>query len=280
MADNVGWAGSRQPKLIRPPLVYREACASMLAFAILMVLALDILVSMLALPAATTVIALLIHALMSSLALAKLGKYPHRHFGLANMTTAFRAALTAATGGIVLAAATLPAAPVVLWTIAAAAAISLALDGLDGMLARRNGTVSRYGARFDMEVDALLILLLAMAVYLFETAGAWVLLIGLMRYAFLAAQAGLKSMRGELPESIRRKVICVVQGAALCLALVPLIHPALQNVLLAAALISLVYSFTADIAHLLRNYAPTRSVGISSSSASDGSHEHQRKQLW
>ena len=37
----------------------------------------------------------------------------------------------------------------------------LALDGLDGWAARRQGLVSAFGARFDMEVDALLILALA-----------------------------------------------------------------------------------------------------------------------
>ena len=36
-----------------------------------------------------------------------------------------------------------------------------ALDGVDGWLARRSGIASAFGARFDMEIDALLILVLA-----------------------------------------------------------------------------------------------------------------------
>jgi phosphatidylglycerophosphate synthase len=40
----------------------------------------------------------------------------------------------------------------------------LALDGLDGWLARRFGLASAYGARFDMEVDGFLILVLALLV--------------------------------------------------------------------------------------------------------------------
>ena len=40
---------------------------------------------------------------------------------------------------------------------------ALALDGVDGQVARRTGTASELGARFDMEVDAFLILVLSVA---------------------------------------------------------------------------------------------------------------------
>ena len=48
------------------------------------------------------------------------------------------------------------------------------------------GTTSPLGARFDMEVDAFLILVLS--VYVGRTIGAWVLAIGVARYAFVAAR--------------------------------------------------------------------------------------------
>jgi phosphatidylglycerophosphate synthase len=265
MVEDVGWAGPREPKFIRPPLIYLEAGACLLVFAVLMVLTVDTLGSALQLSSATASVALVVHIIISIIVLATLSAYPHRHFGLANVTTAFRAALTAAIGGMVLTAATPFAAPGIFWTIIAIAAVSLTLDGIDGFLARRNGTASRYGARFDMEVDALLILLLAMAAYLSQTAGAWVLLVGLMRYAFVAAQAGITRLRGELPESLRRKIICVVQGAALCLALVPVIPPIVQNLMLALALTSLAYSFAIDILHLLRSNTRARKMATSSS---------------
>ena len=63
--------------------------------------------------------------------------------------------------------------------------MALALDAVDGWVARRTGTVSALGARFDMEVDAFLILVLSG--YVAPTLGGWVLAIGLMRYAFVAA---------------------------------------------------------------------------------------------
>ena len=39
--------------------------------------------------------------------------------------------------------------------------MALLLDAVDGGVARRTGTVSGFGARFDMEVDAFLILVLS-----------------------------------------------------------------------------------------------------------------------
>ena len=41
--------------------------------------------------------------------------------------------------------------------------VALALDGVDGQVARRTRTVSALGARFDMEVDAFLVLVLSVA---------------------------------------------------------------------------------------------------------------------
>ena len=43
-------------------------------------------------------------------------------------------------------------------------AVALALDGVDGRVARRTETVTAVGARFDMEVDAFLILVLSVYV--------------------------------------------------------------------------------------------------------------------
>ena len=60
--------------------------------------------------------------------------------------------------------------------LVALAAVALVLDYVDGYVARRTGTESTLGARWDGEVDAFLIL--ALAVYVAPSAGPWVLLIG------------------------------------------------------------------------------------------------------
>ena len=54
--------------------------------------------------------------------------------------------------------------------------VALLLDWVDGQVARRTHTESAFGARFDMEVDAFLILVLS--VYVASTTGWWVLIIG------------------------------------------------------------------------------------------------------
>src|SRR5699024_6459898 len=96
-----------------------------------------------------------------------------------------RGAIACLLAGLVIVA---PHAPTpVLWTATAAGFVALSLDGLDGLLARRRGEASRFGAGFDMETDALVILLLSILMYRLDRAGAWVLAIGLMRYAFVAA---------------------------------------------------------------------------------------------
>ena len=71
--------------------------------------------------------------------------------------------------------------------------VALVLDAVDGWVARRTGTASPLGARFDGEVDALLILVLS--VYVSNLIGPWVLAIGAARYLFLVAGWLLPWMR-------------------------------------------------------------------------------------
>jgi phosphatidylglycerophosphate synthase len=61
----------------------------------------------------------------------------------------------------------------------------LLLDVLDGHVARRGGHVSAFGASFDMEVDAAFILFMGYWLWLRAGHGAWVLVPGLLRYAYV-----------------------------------------------------------------------------------------------
>ncbi len=94
------------------------------------------------------------------------------------------------------------------------ASVAAALDGVDGWIARRTRTASAFGARFDMETDALLILVLSALVWRSGKAGAWVLASGLMRYAFVAAATIWPWMQEPLEPSRRRQAVCVVQVVA------------------------------------------------------------------
>jgi len=139
-----------------------------------------------------------------------------------------------------------------LWPAVAAALVALAMDGLDGHVARRTGTSSPYGARLDMELDALLTLALSVLVWQTGRAGAWVIASGAMRYAFVAAAVPLPWLNAPLPPRYRRKVVCVVQIGSLIVCLLPPLSPPLTTAVAAAGLAALTWSFTADVVWLWR----------------------------
>jgi len=170
--------------------------------------------------------------------------------GPANRVTFLRAALVMPVAAMALLPAHLDA-DATYWLLGLAAT-ALALDGLDGAVARRTGRVTAFGARFDMELDALLILILALLVWQTGQAGLWVLLVGLMRYLFVAAGWRWTWLQRELPPSRRRQTVCVVQSVALLVALAPVVSPGLASAIALAALLLLTYSFTVDMLWLYR----------------------------
>ncbi|MGC4853210.1 CDP-alcohol phosphatidyltransferase family protein [Micromonospora sp. DT4] len=134
--------------------------------------------------------------------------------------------------------------------LVALSTVALVLDAVDGQVARRTGTVSALGARFDMEVDAFLILVLS--VYVAPAAGNWVLAIGAMRYVFVAASAVLPWLRGSLPPRFWRKVVAAAQGVLLTVAAARALPEPWTTVVLVTALGLLVESFGRDVAWLWR----------------------------
>ena len=132
------------------------------------------------------------------------------------------------------------------------AAIAFALDGIDGWLARRAGLTSRFGARFDMETDALLAAVLAVWLLATGTTGPEILILGFMRYLFCAASFFVTALRAELPESYRRKAVCVIQIGALIALLFPMTPEVMAVPVSFFAAILLCWSFAVDINWLLR----------------------------
>jgi phosphatidylglycerophosphate synthase len=146
-----------------------------------------------------------------------------------------------------------PAVASVWWyAIFVLALVALVLDGVDGWASRRTGLVSPFGARFDMEVDALLVLILSASACLHGKAGGWVLLIGAMRYLFVAAGLAKPALRRPLPPSLRRQAVCVLQVATLAILLLPEVVSPVSTALAAAALVALTWSFAIDVHWLLR----------------------------
>jgi phosphatidylglycerophosphate synthase len=182
--------------------------------------------------------------------------HPHRRFGAANRVTLGRLAVVALFAALALQPALqdLPDPDGVAWAVVVMATVCAVVDAADGPLARASGLASAFGARFDMETDALFILVLCVLIVRLDKAGAWVLAAGVMRYAFVAAAALPRAqwLAGPLPPSLRRKTVCVAQIVALIVCLGPVIPYAWSSAVAAAGLAALAGSFAADVAWLAR----------------------------
>ena len=178
--------------------------------------------------------------------------HPFARYGPANQITTVRAVLVALVASLI----GEPRLPAVATWAAGLGVIVGMLDGLDGWLARRSRMASDFGARFDMETDAVLVMALAILAWRYDKAGAWVVMSGLLRYLFLAAGWWWRWLQRPLPPARRRQAICVVQILALILVMVPAVTPPVSTVLSAVALGALCYSFLIDILWLWRQDGP------------------------
>lgn len=179
---------------------------------------------------------------------------PRPGLGPANRVTMVRTILTLSLAGLALHPEGL--GTLGRWWVVILGTGIMVMDGFDGWVARRTGTGTDFGARFDMETDAFLMLVLSVLVWAEDRAGVWVLMIGAMRYLFVVASWVLPALNGSLFPSFRRKLVCVIQGIALLVALGPIIPGSVAVGVAAAALAMLIWSFGVDTAWLLRRTAP------------------------
>jgi phosphatidylglycerophosphate synthase len=178
-----------------------------------------------------------------ALALARGRAYwDSERLGPADRVTLARATLAVGIAALV-AASFAESVPVVL--LVSLASVALALDTVDGWVARRTGTASELGGHLDGEVDAFLILVLS--VYVARSAGVWVLAIGAARYAFLAAGFLLPWLRASLPPRHWRKVVCATQGIVLTIAAAGVLSTGVTDAALGVALVLLAESFGRDV---------------------------------
>jgi phosphatidylglycerophosphate synthase len=141
-------------------------------------------------------------------------------------------------------------------TLVTLAAVALALDFVDGQVARRTRTASAFGARFDLEADAFLILVLS--VYVGHTTGWWVLAIGAARYLFVVSGWVLPWLRGSAPPRYWCKVVAALQGVVLTVAASAVLPEALTTAALVLALLLLTESFGREAWQLSRARSQTR----------------------
>lgn len=184
--------------------------------------------------------------------------HPHDEFGWPNTVTLGRTLLAALIAGYTaeISQWVLQPSDRLAWTFALLALTAVGLDGLDGWLARKVGPRSAFGARFDMESDAMLIMILSVLAVLLGKAGVWLLLTGLLRYGFIGASYPWPWLESTLPDSLRRKANCVVQGIGLSVLVMPIVSGAAATVL-AVLLVALnSASFLVDVLWLHRRRKP------------------------
>jgi phosphatidylglycerophosphate synthase len=165
-----------------------------------------------------------------------------RALGAANRVTLTRATLV---GGVTALLADALFVPVKVIVLVGLAVVALLLDGVDGWVARRTGTVSALGARFDMEVDALLIL--ALSVYAAQLVGPWVLAIGAARYAAWAAGRLVPWLGVPVPPRYWRKPVAAIQGIVLTAVVADQQPGVVLHAAIVVAMVLLAESFGRDV---------------------------------
>ena len=168
--------------------------------------------------------------------------------GPADLVTLARAVLVGGVAGLVADRFADGVTPVA--TLVVLASVALALDGVDGQVARRTGTVSALGARFDMEVDAFLVLVLSIHVAVVLTP--WALVVGGMRYAFVAASWVLPWLCGPLPTRFSAKVVAAAAGIVLVVAAAGVLPAAVATGLVIGLMVMVTRSFGQSVAWLWR----------------------------
>jgi phosphatidylglycerophosphate synthase len=195
-------------------------------------------------------VAIGIYSVITALVWHALGGLGREDFGLANTVTALRAGMIAVLPALILMPGRVDA--VLAWAVVGFGLAALALDGLDGRIARWRNESSAFGARFDMEVDAGFVLFLSGLVAATGRAGIWILLAGLMRYLWVAAARVWPLLNAALPPSLFRKSVCVVLLLLLLLAMAPIMPPSWVPLVCMAGLVLLLASFGRDLVWLLR----------------------------
>lgn len=168
-------------------------------------------------------------------------------FGFANRVTLLRLNLVA-----LMLLALWPGVPgqALYWTLVTLAGVALALDGVDGWLARHRREDSPFGASFDMAADTALLVTLTLCLARLDLVGPWVLVIGLLRPLFVLAARRWPALAGPLPPSPVRRIAGAIALALLVAGLAPPLV-AIAPALAALSLAVLLGSFAHDLRLLL-----------------------------
>jgi len=128
-------------------------------------------------------------------------------------------------------------------------------DFFDGLAARRLGTTP-FGAKLDMELDAVFIFMLAAAARLYYGQERLVLVTGLLRYGYVVILLPFLPDPGEMPFVIRllSKGACALAEIALIVITVPILRDGIRSLssLIAVGLLSASFLLDAALRLVLR----------------------------
>ncbi|ACM56123.1 CDP-alcohol phosphatidyltransferase family protein [Halorubrum lacusprofundi] len=173
------------------------------------------------------------------------GGFWRRLLGLANVVTLVRGALYAVVAGFVV----VPSETALAWVPALCYGTGVALDKLDGIVARTVGRQTELGRRLDMAFDTFGFVVAPLVAVLWGLLPVWYLSISAARYVFRGA-VWLRRVRGlpvgDLPDSDLGKYLAGVQMIFVTIALAPLAPTDLVWILAPVVLAPSLAVFTRD----------------------------------
>lgn len=135
------------------------------------------------------------------------------------------------------------------WWVLIGVSLAVALDGLDGWMARKLQIASEYGRILDMEVDHMTTSLLVAISVMIIGISPWLLCLNLLRplYLLFGKQKLQEKEYRSQAHLLRAKVICILSQILLIINLAPIFSLETKEFLSLINLILLSYSFTVDL---------------------------------
>jgi CDP-diacylglycerol--glycerol-3-phosphate 3-phosphatidyltransferase len=168
--------------------------------------------------------------------------------GAATSVTVLRGWMVSALAGFV---ALRPETALVRWAPAALYTAAALCDGLDGYVARRRGEVSAVGARLDVALDALGLIVAPLVAIRLGRLPPWYLLLSLAYYLFegglwLRARRGLPVHRERLRPSGHSRVFAGLQMGFVATVLYPVLGPPATSIAATLFMVPTMALFTRD----------------------------------
>jgi len=160
------------------------------------------------------------------------------------------------------------------WWLLSLAVPTLLLDAVHARVAGRASSTSAAATRLDAQVDSGVLVILSVAAA--PVVGAWVVLVGAVRYLFLAASRVRPSLRATLPASDVRRAVAAVQGPALVVVIAPFVPVGIATAVAAVALLLALASLGGQAFRLERHGRALRRGDYPLLSRADGAPRRRR----